>query len=291
MALQLSKILLPVDFSERCLGAARYADALARHFGSQVVLLHALEPMRYEFSTLEFGGTVMNDLIQNRTEQARAQLNGFLNAELASVSTRRVLLDGDPADRIVSFAREENVGLIALPTHGHGPFRRFILGSVTAKVLHDADCPVLTGVHMDQGARPEPPAFRTIVCAVDLGPQSRKAACWAGHFAQEFGARMLLTHAVPCIETKPGEYFDQGLKDELTASAREELERLRRSLDLTAEIAVERGDPPKAVCRLAADNNADLLIIGRGSAGGVFGRLRTNAYAIIRESPCGVVSV
>jgi len=45
------------------------------------------------------------------------------------------------------------------------------------------------------------------------------------------------------------------------------------------------------VCNIARQRQADLLVIGRGSAAGVYGRLRTNAYAIIRESPCPVVSV
>ena len=58
-----------------------------------------------------------------------------------------------------------------------------------------------------------------------------------------------------------------------------------------AEIAVEGGDPPRVICQVAAANHADLLVIGRGSAAGLFGRLRTNAYAIIRQSPCPVVSV
>jgi hypothetical protein len=51
--------------------------------------------------------------------------------------------------RIVEFAHNNNITLIAMPTHGYGLFRRFLLGSVTAKVLHDADCPIWTGVHME----------------------------------------------------------------------------------------------------------------------------------------------
>jgi len=58
-----------------------------------------------------------------------------------------VLLKGDPAECIVRVAQENAVDLIVMPTHAHGRFRRFLLGSVTAKVLHDTDCPVLTGVH------------------------------------------------------------------------------------------------------------------------------------------------
>jgi nucleotide-binding universal stress UspA family protein len=109
--------------------------------------------------------------------------------------------------------------------------------------------------------------------------------------AAEFGARLLLAHAIPSIEARPGDYFDTGLAAELASAAREELARLQHDLPAEVEAVVEGGDPPHVICRLAADRHADLLVIGRGSAAGVFGRLRTNAYAIIRQSPCAVVSV
>lgn len=289
--LQLTRVLVPVDFSERCLGAVRYAGAIARKFKSQIVLLHALEPLRYDFSTLEFGGAVMADFIRNRSDQARRQLEGLMAGELEDVCVERVLVEGDPAQRIVAYAREHHVDLIAMPTHGYGPFRRFILGSVTAKVLHDADCPVLTGVHMENQRVSEGLPLRAVLCAVDLGPQSRKTTCWAAHFADAAGARLMLTHAIPCIEAQSGEYFDSELADDLKRSSREELQKLCGALDFDAEVLVESGDPPRTVCEVAASSGADLLVIGRGSAAGVFGRLRTSAYSIIRESPCPVVSV
>jgi nucleotide-binding universal stress UspA family protein len=291
MMFPLSKILLPVDFSERCLGATRYAEALACRFQAEISLVHVLEPIRYELSALEFGGTVINDLAASRTAQARQQLEGFMREELERVRVNRVLLEGDPARRIVDYAHDERVNLIAMPTHGYGPFRRFILGSVTAKVLHDADCPVLTGVHMETAPNVESIAFRTLVCAVDLGPQSKKTLSWASRTAAEFGARLVLVHAIPCIESRPGDYFDHELAVEVSRGAREELEKLNSEANGKAEIFVDGGDAPKVVCRAAQQYGADLLIIGRGSAGGLFGRLRTNAYAIIRQSPCAVVSV
>ncbi len=287
----LTRILLPVDFSERCLGATRYAEALAGHFHSEITLLHVLEPIRYEFSTLEFGGTVMNDLVANRAEVARKQLETFLEEELRAVRVKRELIEGDPASRIVDYAHRERINLITLPTHGYGPFRRFILGSVTAKVLHDADCPVWTGVHLEEAPRVESIAFRTILCAVDLGPQSRKALAWAAEMANEFEARLVLVHANPCVESRPGEYFDHELASDLAEGARAELKKLSENAGAAAEIFVDGGDAPHVVCRAAEKFEADLLVIGRGSAAGLFGRLRTNAYAIIRQSPCPVVSV
>ena len=55
-----------------------------------------------------------------------------------------------------------------MPTHGRGPFRRFVLGSVTAKVLHDAPCPVWTSAHLDENSTPMPSNLSNILCAVDL---------------------------------------------------------------------------------------------------------------------------
>ena len=48
----------------------------------------------------------------------------------------------NPPIRIVSYAREHTIDLIMMPTHGYGPFRSLLIGSVTAKVLHDIELPV-----------------------------------------------------------------------------------------------------------------------------------------------------
>jgi nucleotide-binding universal stress UspA family protein len=216
----LSNILLPVDFSERCLGAARYAESLAAHFQAEIALIHVVEPLHYDFGELEFAGTVANDVLESRLAQARQQLDAFLASELAAARVSRVLVEGDPARCIVEYAHERQTGLIAMPTHGYGPFRRFILGSVTAKVLHDADCPVLTGVHLEEAPPLASIALRTILCALDLGPQSRKTLSWASQMASEFGARLVLAHAIPSIEARPGDYFDAGLTAEVTKGAR-----------------------------------------------------------------------
>jgi nucleotide-binding universal stress UspA family protein len=165
-----------------------------------------------------------------------------------------------------------------MPTHGYGRFRRFILGSNTAKVLHDADCPVWTGVHMEDASAMPSIAIRNILCAVDLGPQSSRALAWAAGLAREFDARLTLLHAMPCGP-------DVGL------SAGEELRMLQGTAGAKADVLLESGEPAKAICDAAGRLRADVLVIGRGSAAGVYGRLRTNAYSIIRQSPCPVVSV
>ena len=284
----LAKILLPVDFSERSLGAARYARTLAEHFHSELTLMHVLTPPHYEFGALEIGGSMLTELYANRSAQVEKELETFLADELQGLESRRVVLEGDPAGQIVRWSREQNTGLIVMPTHGYGPFRQFILGSITAKVLHDADCPVWTGVHLEEAPVVETVPFRNIVCAVDLGPQSCKALEWASLMQKEFGASLTLVHAMAAA---PDGSAHDGHWEDMQASVRDDLARLEQRFGTRADLVIEPGDPPKVVCELAAERKAQLLVIGRGSAAGVFGRLRTNAYAIIRQSPCPVVSV
>jgi nucleotide-binding universal stress UspA family protein len=289
--MELARILLPADFSERSIAAARHARVLAAHFHSELTLLHVLTPPHYEFGALEIGGTMLSELYTNRTAQVGSELDMFLADELKGLNVKRVVQEGDAAQQIVAYAHNQGVDLIVMPTHGYGPFRRFILGSITAKVLHDADCPVMTGVHMEQAHVAEDIRFHNIVCALDLGTQSARTLDWATRMQVESGARLTVIHVTPAPEYQPVDSFEEDNRAQMARAASEEIQKLKEAAKSAADISVAAGDPPKVVCSLADCLKADLMVIGRGSAGGVFGRLRTNAYAIIRESPCPVVSV
>jgi len=97
-----------------------------------------------------------------------------------------------------------------MATHGYGPFRRFLLGSVTAKVLHDAACPVWTGPHLEQAPSYRNIGFHRIVCAIDLAQRSRAVLEWAGRFAREFDAELDIVHVLPhTLVQLGGIYFDR----------------------------------------------------------------------------------
>src|SRR5664280_1483414 len=191
----LAKILLPIDFSERSALAVRYARELALHFHCELILAHVLAPLHSEFGSMQITGSMLVDVYRSRADQAEGDLNAFEADTVAGLNVRRLLLHGDPACKIVEFAREEHIDLIVMPTHGYGAFRRFILGSNTAKVLHDADCPVWTGVHLEQAPALASIPFRSILCAVDLGPQSSMTLDWAAWLARQFGSRLSVVHA------------------------------------------------------------------------------------------------
>jgi nucleotide-binding universal stress UspA family protein len=284
----LAKILLPVDFSERSAHAVRYARELALKFHSELILAHVLPPLHSEYG-MQIAGSMLVDVYRSRTEQAERDLNAFEPDSLSGLRVRRLLLHGDPATKIVELAREEHIDLIAMPTHGYGPFRRFILGSNTAKVLHDADCPVWTGVHIEEAPTITAP-FSKILCAVDLGPQSARALGWASWLQREFHGHLALIHAI-AAHAEPLDDSDLSWRAGIREIAEEELLRLQREIGAEADLLLEAGEPARVICSAAARVGAGTVIIGRGSAAGNFGRLRTNSYAIIRQSPCPVVSV
>lgn len=286
----LRKILVPIDFSERSRGAANYARALHHVFGSDLTLLHVLPPLHYEFSAMEVAGSLLEEQYRFRAEHAEEDLKAFMANELPAPPTERLLREGDPAGTIVSVALEAGAGLIVMPTHGYGPFRRFILGSVTAKVLHDADCPVCTGIHMEASS-PHTIKFKQVTAALDLGPQSERTLMWASRFAKDSGAKLAVVHATPAFDGHAGEYFDPEWQRQVETAVREEVGELQKRLNVDAPLYIESGETSRTVCDVAAELETDLLVIGRGSAAGVFGRLRANAYSIIRESRSPVVSV
>jgi nucleotide-binding universal stress UspA family protein len=269
--LWISRILAPVEFSDRCQAAVRYATSLARQFGSELLLLHVIGSPPADMN---------EDLYGNRVAAAERKLESFLAGELKEIPARRLVIKGDPARKIVQYAQDEHADIILMSTHGFGPFRHFLLGSTTAKVLHDAPYPVWTGVHMEeQSARAFFPV-RRILCAVDLGPESEKTLVWAAGLQRQTGAELTILHCAPVLPNSAGQ-----------AAGQQELERLGKRLGVTAALGIQTGEPASTICAEADRLSAEVLVIGRGSAAGHFGRLRTNAYAIIRASPCPVVSV
>jgi nucleotide-binding universal stress UspA family protein len=273
------RILFPVDFSERCSDAARMVETFTGHFQAELTLLYVLEPLTY------------NDIPFDATNLTQEQLNGYLAQELKHFDVNRVLLHGDAASKIAAYAQSEQFDLIMMPTHGYGRFRRLMLGSVTAKVLHDAHCPVWTGVHMEQVPRLEDIAFRKIVCAIDLGEQSCPTLRWAKEFAAEFGASLTVVHAIPAAKDVVSLYADEKAKEKLIAHATERIQAVKDCVGVAADVSIIADEIPFAVCGCAGREKADLLAIGRSVQEGMLGRLRTNAYSIIRQSPCPVISV
>ena len=265
---KIKKILFPVDFSERCVGAARYVEAFAGRFEAELRMLHVVDADVY--------GSEAHGLQDKR----QALLDAFLTKELAYCSAQRICVVGDPATEIVETARSWAPDLIMMTTRGFGFYRPVLLGSVAAKVLHDVEFPVWTDIHSEEAPPLEKISVRKVLCAIDLEKRSRQILDWAAFLACEYQAELAIVHAIPMAEAPP-----------LLAEVRTKISALLTEVGAKGTIMIDRGEPAEVASGAAKEFGADLLIIGRHSGSGGKGYLRHNAYTILRKSICPVISL
>jgi nucleotide-binding universal stress UspA family protein len=290
--LSISKILVPIDFSDKSLEIIPAVKTLAMQYGSEVILFHVAEPF-YTIPATGISGPVMIPVPAEAMAEHREKMQNFAVDELMGTKVRRLVYEGEPVSHILTFTTQENVDLIAVPTRGHGTLRHFLIGSLTSKILHDSSCPVLTGVHLndsrnaDRGRK-----LSQIVCGIDLGPQAQEVYAWASQLAADCDARLTVVHAIapmnPALPFSP----TPDLAMRLEELAREMIEKISTSFGgETPSVVIEHDDPTRALCSTAKAVDADLLVIGRGSQDAPTGRLSSTAYSIIRQAPCLVISI
>jgi nucleotide-binding universal stress UspA family protein len=116
---------------------------------------------------------------------------------------------------------------------------------------------------------------------------------WAHELASAFGARLSIVHAMPSTTLSPETYYLESYMGRVLAGdVRERITKMLSAAGaLDAAIYIQHGAAANVVRAAAEDHRADLVVIGRAAGNGSRGRLRADSYAIIRESPCPVVSV
>ncbi len=281
-------ILFPFDFSEQTLLAAPFVRAAADRLQARITLISVLPPV-WEVPSEGAMPVLMPTDIEQMERALKARLDLALPHEFAGLSVERITTSGDPALQIVEFAHSNAVDLIMMPTHGYGAFRGLLLGSVTAKVLHDAKCPVWTATHAEQ--QRSSPIPRAILCAVDGTPATPALMQWAMEFSLRIAATVKFLHVVPPVSDWLAIPEERELQEQVREEARVKLEGLGKSAAPDATLRVAVGRVAATVTEEARQEGADLIVIGRGSLQSTLGRLRTHAYTIIQQSPCPVLSV
>ena len=283
-------LLFPYDGSERGRDAVRYVRALAQRFSARVTVLGvvppALEIVSAEAALHLHAGA---DPAEWKPHLQRELDRTFVD-ELEGLEVDRIADAGDPAIRIVTFAHRHGVDLIAMPTRGAGTFRSLLIGSVTAKVLHDARCAVWTAAHAANQSAAEVP--RSVLCAVDGSSGTPALVDWARDFTRSIDARLSLLHVVGPVSDWPALDSERRLQERVRESARAHIEAILSKAGV-AEIPLEVtvGHIVPTVAEEAGRTSADLVVIGRGRVSQPFGRLRTHAFGIIQQSPCPVISM
>jgi nucleotide-binding universal stress UspA family protein len=176
-----SRILVPTDFSVGSDGAWSMARRMAANFGAELVLLHVLpgtpldverqlqaEERRAERRSLQAEHQLGIPRAEDEDSPARRIFEGPFTAKVlgefspegrawaeileawaarardAGAKVRTVLRVGVPYREVLDEAKEANVDLVLLATHGRGEIHRFLVGSVADRVIRMAPCPVLT---------------------------------------------------------------------------------------------------------------------------------------------------
>lgn len=267
------KILFPADFSKRCEGAARAVRTMARQFRAEVTALHVVEVAS------------ANSTFEVLAARARDRMDQLVAQELEGCKVVQFVERGDPAQVILSYVRNGNFDLVMMPTHGYGPFRRYLLGSVTAKILHDASSSVWTCAHLETWPTAENLGIRNVLGAVDLGPRSAAVLAQASQMAERFQAKLTAVHVVP-----EARWIEEWRK-KARKGIPEQIQKLLPATGPSADIEILEGSPASALPDASDRLNADLIVIGRTHAPETGGYLGANAYAIIARSPCPVLSV
>ncbi|MCO6436109.1 MAG: universal stress protein [Phycisphaerae bacterium] len=154
MSIRFSNILFPTDFSDVSMQAAPYAVELARTFDAQLHALYILDEAYQYWSGMGPESIPVGPPPEELLELARERMLDF-KAKFLSDVKREALVHigvGRPFAEIIAFAREHEIDLIVMATHGRGAFAHALLGSTTEKVVRKAECPVLTVRGKDESA-------------------------------------------------------------------------------------------------------------------------------------------
>jgi len=135
--LPIRTILHPTDFSSGSRCAWEMACALARDYGARLMLVYVEPPLA---SLAKFGAVSPEPtnwgVLQRQLAEIEATDDGL--------TIVRTVLVGDEAEEINRFAKENQVDLIVMGTHGRTGLSRLLMGSVAESVLREAPCPVMT---------------------------------------------------------------------------------------------------------------------------------------------------
>lgn len=142
--MRLKSILVPVDFSPSSQKALHYALSFAEQFGATITVLNVVEPAVYP-TELGYIPVEIDALHKTMNTSARERLVQLAKEQIPPRFRASTLVRiGRPYHEITEAARELNVDLIVIATHGYTGLKHVVLGSTAERVVRHAPCPVLT---------------------------------------------------------------------------------------------------------------------------------------------------
>ena len=289
----LRNILFPTDFSKSSEAIIGHVVGLASAFNAKVWLLSVVPSLADFHGVSEnYFGQLSDAAFANLDHDRKLletdclrKLECLQKRYLESVESEICVRSEGVAESIVDYAVEKKADLIMIPTHGLGRMRRFLIGSVTAKVLHDAACPVWTSPHPRE-LEPFHP-YRHILLAIDNCELPVELLMRASALAEFFHGQLSVIRALPAHGI-PGDEAARKRTREMADALHDQI----AAKGVKASVHLMEGNPGEVVRQVAEEiEDADLIVAGRGHLKDSMGHLRTHAYEIIWNAPCPVITL
>jgi nucleotide-binding universal stress UspA family protein len=286
------KILVPVDFSESSDSAVEYAVFIARKFGAEITLLHAILLYHDDIDEEEHM-QAYEKIIRKKEKQSNKKLEShFMTAKDQGLKVKYVLIRAfAAADSILNYISENDFDLVVMGTHGRTGLKKWILGSVTEKVVRLSTIPVLT-VHKEFHKK----KISKILVPVDFSEYSQIAVKRATAVAEEFKAKLEFLHVVE-MEAHP-EFYSMSFEPLLKANPHLNDHIIENLIKLTgipqdrATYAVREGKVHNEIKIYAETNQIDLIVMAnRGMSDLEHLVLGSNSERVVRVASCPVLTV
>jgi len=285
-------ILAPTDGSDHARRAAAHACALASAFDGEVHVL-AVADVQAAAGPFSAGG-ISPEERERFERQSREWLETTEESIPEDVPCQTVLRDGSPAKTIAEYADEIDAGMIAMGTHGRSGVSRYVLGSVSERVLRLADAPVFT---VKAGDRTEPgEPIEDVLVPTD---GSRRAAAAVEHGIALAGIDGARVHAVSVLDEPVGLADEDVLPDEVhdeirtqARAATEEVASAAQAAGLEAVTDLRPGRPAEELLAYVDEAGIDLIAMGtQGRTGLNRYLLGSTTERVVRHAPIPVVAV
>ena len=295
-------ILFPTDFTPHARSALKYAAAFAREGRGRVVLF-SVQTASVPANLMTVPERVLEDQETEWLRQLRGQVGELLTDPLFDgLEVEPVIVEGEPASEIANAVRDYDIDLVTVVTHGRRGLSRALWGSTAEEIIAEAPCPVLT-IRPPQHDFVEHRDSQTEIhlSRILLATNFRPSSIAATQLARELAAKKVAElHAVYVI----GDYFEQ-ISVMFPEGGRSALSRMRgevaaRMRSFAGEgggqviTHIAEGRPYAEIVRLAAETDADLIVIGTSVHASLFGGapvLGSEIERVVRNAPCPVLCV
>ncbi len=298
--ISIKRIVCPTDFSQHAARALDHAIAVARWYDAEITALHVVPRVLPPSAALAAYPALVPLAPTGREQIERALHDALEPARRAGVRTRLEVREGDAAEETLLAAQGLTADMLVLGTHGHGGFRRLLLGSVTEKVLRRAPCPVLSiAPHAHVAAADGALVYKTILCPIDFSEPSMHALRYALSLAQEANARLIVVHVIEGLydTMHEGEIpidlsaYSRFVNDDARRRLRDAIPQEAREW-CTPEEVVTSGRAYAEILRFATEKSADLIVMGvhgRSAFDMMFFGSSTNH--VVRSATCPVLVI